>query len=140
MAQDCRSPTTVNTQRALGAVQKTGTCFKCGSQGHFKRDCPKLKNQNYGNAAGNGEARGRAYALGGGEPNPDSNVVTVPRRVRIPYCYEVLIVQGDKSDGRNKSRLNIISCTKTQKYLLKGCYVFLVRITEKKTEDKSEKK
>ncbi|GJW36717.1 putative reverse transcriptase domain-containing protein [Tanacetum coccineum] len=37
-----------------------------------------------------------------------------------------------------ESRLNIISCTKTQKYLLKGCH--LARITEKKTEDKSEEK
>ncbi|GKG31689.1 hypothetical protein Tco_0426639, partial [Tanacetum coccineum] len=26
--------------------------------------------------AGNGEAHERAYALGGGEPNPDSNIVT----------------------------------------------------------------
>ncbi|GJV54621.1 hypothetical protein Tco_1455626 [Tanacetum coccineum] len=60
--------------------------------------------------------------------------------VRIPYGNEVLIVQGDKSDGRNGSRLNIISCTKTQKYLLKGCHVFLAHITEKRTEDKSKKK
>ncbi|GJU00207.1 putative reverse transcriptase domain-containing protein [Tanacetum coccineum] len=49
--------------------------------------------------------------------------------VRIPYGDEVLIVQRDKSDGRNESRLNIISCTKTQKYLLKGCHVFLVETT-----------
>ncbi|GKF25652.1 hypothetical protein Tco_0081546 [Tanacetum coccineum] len=39
-------------------------------------DCPKLKNKNHGNQTGNGEARGRAYALGGGESNPDLNVVT----------------------------------------------------------------
>ncbi|GJX09122.1 reverse transcriptase domain-containing protein [Tanacetum coccineum] len=76
MARDCRSPTAVNTQRSPGAVQKTGTCFEYASQGHFKRDCPKMKNQNRGNAAGDNEARRRAYALGGGEPNPDSNVVT----------------------------------------------------------------
>ncbi|GKD45044.1 retrovirus-related pol polyprotein from transposon TNT 1-94, partial [Tanacetum coccineum] len=76
LARDYRSPTDVNTQRAPGTVQKTGTCFEYGSQGHFKRDCPKLKNQNRGNAAGDNEARKRAYALGGGEPNPDSNVVT----------------------------------------------------------------
>ncbi|GJT91744.1 putative reverse transcriptase domain-containing protein [Tanacetum coccineum] len=36
--------------------------------------------------------------------------------------------------------LNIISCTKTQKYLLKGCHVFLSHITAKKAEDKSEEK
>ncbi|GKD17246.1 putative reverse transcriptase domain-containing protein, partial [Tanacetum coccineum] len=32
--------------------------------------------------------------------------------VRIPYGDEMLIVQGDKSDGRNESRLKTISCTK----------------------------
>ncbi|GKB77228.1 hypothetical protein Tco_0944123 [Tanacetum coccineum] len=90
---------------------------------HYKSDCPKLKNKTHGNTDGNGEARRRAYALGGGEPNPNSNIVT-----------------RDKCDGRNESRLNIISCTKTQKYLLKGCHVFLARITEKKTEEKSKEK
>ncbi|GKF19161.1 hypothetical protein Tco_0067799, partial [Tanacetum coccineum] len=41
-------------------------------------------------------------------------IVCVEKIVRIPYGDEVLIVQGDKSDDRNESRLNIISCTKTQ--------------------------
>ncbi|GKF26894.1 hypothetical protein Tco_0082788 [Tanacetum coccineum] len=51
-----------------------------------------------------------------------------------------MTIQGDRSeDGRN-SRLNIISCTKTQKYIQKGCHVFLAQITKKKTEDKSEEK
>ncbi|GJR34126.1 putative reverse transcriptase domain-containing protein [Tanacetum coccineum] len=66
-------------------------------------------------------------------------IVCDEKIVRIPYGDEVLIVQGDKSDGRNESRLNIISCTNTQKYLIKGCHVFLARITEK-TEDKSKEK
>ncbi|GJQ99462.1 putative reverse transcriptase domain-containing protein [Tanacetum coccineum] len=34
----------------------------------------------------------------------------------------------------------MLSCTKTQKYLQKGCHVFLAHITEKKTKDKSEEK
>ncbi|GKA59584.1 hypothetical protein Tco_0758897 [Tanacetum coccineum] len=42
-------------------------------------------------------------------------------------------------DG-NKTRLNIISCTKTQKYLLKGHHVFLAHVTTKETEDKSGEK
>nr|GEX94212.1 putative reverse transcriptase domain-containing protein [Tanacetum cinerariifolium] len=39
--------------------------------------CPKLKNQNHGNKTGNktNEARGKEYVLGGGDANPDSNVV-----------------------------------------------------------------
>ncbi|GJR25268.1 putative reverse transcriptase domain-containing protein [Tanacetum coccineum] len=40
----------------------------------------------------------------------------------------------------DETRLNIISCTKTQKYLLKGCPIFLAHDTRKKAEDKSEEK
>ncbi|GJU30610.1 putative nucleotidyltransferase, ribonuclease H [Tanacetum coccineum] len=45
-------------------------------------------------------------------------------------------------ESRNKrgTRLNIISCTKAQKYLLQGCHVFLAHITIKETGDKSKKK
>ncbi|GKA64560.1 putative reverse transcriptase domain-containing protein [Tanacetum coccineum] len=53
--------------------------FECGRQGHYRSDCPKLKDQNRGNKARNkngvGEARGKSYVLGGGDANPDSNVV-----------------------------------------------------------------
>ncbi|GKC50195.1 putative reverse transcriptase domain-containing protein [Tanacetum coccineum] len=59
---------------------------------------------------------------------------------RIPYDDEILIVQGDRSVGRSESRLNIISCTKAQKYWHRGCHVFLAHITEKKLKDKSEEK
>ncbi|GJS34831.1 hypothetical protein Tco_0533213 [Tanacetum coccineum] len=67
-------------------------------------------------------------------------IVRDEKIVRIPYGDEVLIVRGDRSDGRSESKLNIISCTKTQKYLQKGCHVFLAHIIEKKTEDKSKEK
>ncbi|GKG27473.1 hypothetical protein Tco_0403176, partial [Tanacetum coccineum] len=53
---------------------------------------------------------------------------------------ETLIVHGDRSNRGNETRLNIISCTKTQKYLLKGCPIFLAHATMKKAEDKSEEK
>ncbi|GKF84940.1 hypothetical protein Tco_0249838 [Tanacetum coccineum] len=59
---------------------------------------------------------------------------------RVPFGNETLIIHGDGSNHGSKSRLNIISCTKTQKYMLKGCHVFLAQITEKKAEDKSEEK
>nr|GFA06583.1 hypothetical protein [Tanacetum cinerariifolium] len=52
------------------------TCFECGVQGHYKSECPKLKNGNQGNRAGNGNAVARAYAVGTAETNPNSNVVT----------------------------------------------------------------
>ncbi|GJV09451.1 putative reverse transcriptase domain-containing protein [Tanacetum coccineum] len=59
--------------------------------------------------------------------------------VHIPFGNEILIIQGDGS-GMKETRLNIISCTKTQKYLLQGCHVFLAHITIKETGDKSKKK
>nr|GEX83944.1 putative reverse transcriptase domain-containing protein [Tanacetum cinerariifolium] len=67
-------------------------------------------------------------------------IVCAEKIVRIPWGNEILIVHGDGSDRGNETRLNIISCTKTQKYMIKGCHVFLAHITTKETNDKSEKK
>ncbi|GJV50896.1 putative reverse transcriptase domain-containing protein, partial [Tanacetum coccineum] len=67
-------------------------------------------------------------------------IVSDEKVVRITYGDEVLIIQGDDYDGRSKSKLNIISCTKTQKYIQKGCQVYLAQVTSKKTEDQSKEK
>ncbi|GJV33163.1 putative reverse transcriptase domain-containing protein [Tanacetum coccineum] len=67
-------------------------------------------------------------------------IVCDEKVIRIPYGDEVLIIQGDDCDGESKSKLNIISCMKTQKYIQKGCQVYLAQVTSKKTEDKSEEK
>nr|GFA00353.1 hypothetical protein [Tanacetum cinerariifolium] len=56
----------------------------CGRPGHFRKDCPKLRNQNCGNQTrnktgnkiGGNEVTTKAYVIGGGGTNPDSNVVT----------------------------------------------------------------
>ncbi|GKC29318.1 putative reverse transcriptase domain-containing protein [Tanacetum coccineum] len=53
---------------------------------------------------------------------------------------KTLIVHGDRSNLGNETRLNIISCTKTQKYILKGRPNLLAHVTTKEAEDKSEKK
>ncbi|GJS92666.1 putative reverse transcriptase domain-containing protein [Tanacetum coccineum] len=66
---------TANNQSGIGAGQKS-TCYECGAQRHFKRDCPKLKNNNRGNQGGNGNAPAKVYAVGRVGTNPDSNVVT----------------------------------------------------------------
>ncbi|GKA79291.1 putative reverse transcriptase domain-containing protein [Tanacetum coccineum] len=72
--------------------------------------------------------------------NHQAVIVCDEKIVRIPYGDEVLIVQGDRSGKGKKSKLNIISCTKTQKYIKKGCPIFLAQVTKKETEDKSEEK
>ncbi|GJS06899.1 putative reverse transcriptase domain-containing protein [Tanacetum coccineum] len=216
------------------------TCFECGAQGHYQKDCPKVKNQNRGNKARVPDARGKAYVLGGGDANLGSNTVTgtfllndhhaymlfdsgadrsfvsntfsalldiIPsaldvsyaveladgrtsetntvlrgctlgllghpfnidlmpidlgsfdviigmdwlaknhavivcdeKIVRNPYGNEILIVQGDKSDKDKKSTLSIMSCVKAQKYIEKGCQLFLAQVTMKENKDKSKEK
>ncbi|GKE04300.1 hypothetical protein Tco_1396318 [Tanacetum coccineum] len=60
--------------------------------------------------------------------------------VRIPWGNETLIIHGDESNRGHEARLHIISYSKTQEYMLKGCPVFLAHVTTKEVEDKSEKK
>ncbi|GKG25190.1 putative reverse transcriptase domain-containing protein [Tanacetum coccineum] len=59
---------------------------------------------------------------------------------RIPWRNKTLIIHGDGSTRGNVTRLNIISCTKTQKYMEKGFPIFVAHVTAKEVEDKSEKK
>nr|GEY03292.1 reverse transcriptase domain-containing protein [Tanacetum cinerariifolium] len=65
-------------------------------------------------------------------------IVCDEKIVRVPFGNETLIIRCDGSNNGNQ--LNIISCTKTRKYLLKGYPVFLVNITTKMIKDKSKEK
>ncbi|GJZ28147.1 putative reverse transcriptase domain-containing protein [Tanacetum coccineum] len=67
-------------------------------------------------------------------------IVCAEKIVRIPFGDEILIVRGDGSSNEHGTRLNIISCTKAQEYLTKGCHVFLANITATKDKDKSKGK
>ncbi|GKB62592.1 putative reverse transcriptase domain-containing protein [Tanacetum coccineum] len=67
-------------------------------------------------------------------------IVCAEKIVRIPWKNKTLIIHGDGSTQGNVTRLNIISCTKTQKYMEKGFPIFLAHVTTKEIEDKSEKK
>ncbi|GJU39765.1 putative reverse transcriptase domain-containing protein [Tanacetum coccineum] len=66
------------SQEGQWAAPKGNGCFECGAPGHFKRDCPNLKNKD----GGNRNAQGWVYAVGNAEKrgnasgNPDSNIVT----------------------------------------------------------------
>ncbi|GJT95141.1 putative reverse transcriptase domain-containing protein [Tanacetum coccineum] len=67
-------------------------------------------------------------------------IVCAEKIVRIPWGNETLIVHDDGSNRGHEARLHIISYSKTQEYMLKGCPVFLAHVTTKEVEDKSEKK
>nr|GEY63785.1 hypothetical protein [Tanacetum cinerariifolium] len=49
-------------------------------------------------------------------------IVCDEKIIHIPFGNEILIIRGDGSNNGHESRLNIIWCTKTQKYLLKGLF------------------
>nr|GEV83300.1 retrovirus-related Pol polyprotein from transposon TNT 1-94 [Tanacetum cinerariifolium] len=72
---------------------------------------------------GNGVTQRRAYVLGGRDASLDSNIIT-----------------GNRDNQREESQMNIISCTKAQEYLSKGCDVFLAHVTTKEAKDKLEGK
>ncbi|GJU64602.1 putative reverse transcriptase domain-containing protein [Tanacetum coccineum] len=124
-----------NTGRAYaaGSGQKP-TCFECGAQGHFKRDFLKLKNNNHDLML---VEVGSLDVIIGMDwlAKYQAVIVCAKKVVRIPWGNETLIVRGDESGQGNETRLNIISCTKTQKYILKGCPIFLAHVTTKETED-----
>ncbi|GJS23828.1 putative reverse transcriptase domain-containing protein [Tanacetum coccineum] len=48
-------------------------------------------------------------------------IVCAEKIVRIPWGNETLIIHGDGSNQGHEARLHIISYTKTQEYMLKGC-------------------
>ncbi|GKD45767.1 hypothetical protein Tco_1270412 [Tanacetum coccineum] len=69
-----------------------------------------------------------------------ASIVCAKKIVSIPWVNETLIVHGDESNRGHEAHLHIISYTKTQEYMLKGCPIFLAHVTTKGTEDKLKEK
>nr|GEY33855.1 reverse transcriptase domain-containing protein [Tanacetum cinerariifolium] len=139
-------------------ITTTTTTTTRGPQRHVK-EFPLALNVEL--KAGNGNAVVRAYGVGTAGGNPDANVVMEldsfniiigmewlkthhavivcdKKIVCVPFGNETLIIRCNGSN--NGTHLNISSCSKTRKYLLKGYPVFLANITTKTIKDKSEEK
>ncbi|GKE55720.1 putative reverse transcriptase domain-containing protein, partial [Tanacetum coccineum] len=205
MTRDCTDDVAPNTQRAPIENQPGVVCYECVRLGHFRKDFPKLRNQNRGNKTRNKTVnstdksfvlstfsalldvapstldtsyaveladgrilktnvvlRGCMLGLLGYPFDIDlmpvelgsfdviigmdwlakyhAVIVCDEKIIRIPYGDEVLIIRGDDCNSEGKSKLSIISCTKTQKYIQKGCQANLAQVTPKKAHDKSEEK
>ncbi|GJU03203.1 reverse transcriptase domain-containing protein [Tanacetum coccineum] len=78
--------------------QPKPTCFECGVQGHFKRECPKLKNnKNRGNQVGNDRAPAKVYVVGHAGTNLDSNIVTGTFLLNNRYASILFDTGADRS-------------------------------------------
>ncbi|GJR77451.1 putative reverse transcriptase domain-containing protein [Tanacetum coccineum] len=61
-----------------------------------------------------------------------AKIICDEKVVHIPINGETLIIRGDQS----KTRLSLISCIKTERYISRGCQVFIAQVMEKKSDDK----
>nr|GEY36366.1 hypothetical protein [Tanacetum cinerariifolium] len=69
-----------------------------------------------------------------------ASIVCDEKLVRIPYGNETLTFRGNESKNGRESRLTVISCSKAQEYMAKGCQIFLAHISAMKEEDRSKGK
>nr|GEW25264.1 hypothetical protein [Tanacetum cinerariifolium] len=82
-------------------TMRCGKCNKYERQEHYMSDCPKPKDQNHGNKTRNKsrivKARGKAYVLGEGDANPNSNIVTCTILLNNLYASVLFDLGTDQS-------------------------------------------
>ncbi|GJR45023.1 putative reverse transcriptase domain-containing protein [Tanacetum coccineum] len=61
-----------------------------------------------------------------------ARIICDEKVVHIPIDGETLIIRGDRS----KTRLSLISCIKTKRYISRGYQVFIAQVMEKKSDEK----
>ncbi|GKC18213.1 putative nucleotidyltransferase, ribonuclease H [Tanacetum coccineum] len=61
-----------------------------------------------------------------------ARIICDEKVIHIPINGETLIIRGDRS----KTRLSLISCIKTERYISRGCQVFVAQVMEKKSDEK----
>nr|GEY39223.1 putative reverse transcriptase domain-containing protein [Tanacetum cinerariifolium] len=148
---DCRVTVTPNTQGAVVRNQWGSVCYKCGRPGHFRKDCPKMRSQNRGNQTrnktgnktGGNEVTAKAYTIGGEGTNHDSNVVT--GLLGHPFNIDLMPVELGSFDVIIGMDLlakyhALFICDEKVVRIPYGDEVYLVQVTSKKAEDKSEEK
>ncbi|GJW31197.1 putative reverse transcriptase domain-containing protein [Tanacetum coccineum] len=96
--KDCRiRPANNNNNRNNNNNNQKGNgCYECGAQGHFKRNCPRLRNNDRGNQAGNDRAPAKVYVVGNAGANPD-NVVAGTFLLNNRYAYILFDTGADRS-------------------------------------------
>ncbi|GKB28972.1 putative reverse transcriptase domain-containing protein [Tanacetum coccineum] len=62
----------------------------------------------------------------------DAVIICGKKVVRIPCRNKTLIVEGDKG----QSRIKVVSCIKARKYIERGCQMFVIHVTKKKSKEK----
>ncbi|GJV90354.1 hypothetical protein Tco_1538167 [Tanacetum coccineum] len=62
-------------------------------------------------------------------------IVCDEKLVQVPYGNETLNFYGNESSNGRESPLTVISCSKAQEYMAKGCQVFLAQIIPIKNEE-----
>ncbi|GJU58504.1 putative reverse transcriptase domain-containing protein [Tanacetum coccineum] len=61
-----------------------------------------------------------------------AKIINDEKVVHVPIDGETLIIRGDRS----KTRLSLISCIKTKRYISRRCQVFVAQVMEKKSDEK----